>query len=505
MCRMLLVHSDNPTDRWDSRAKQAWASGNPDGVGAYIRHMDRSRAKRTMGETHSKRFKDITEPYTRLLIHFRLATGGEGTHPFISNDDRFALTHNGTLSDDKAREMLLKDGIEKLSAIDSAVLLPIFLKTFRENKEKYNKKLLQDYVNALGKYECYGTLNIIVHDRATDTSIGVCDNSLSLIRRDGIIMLASDTKFLSKKLKRRMDIKDLNEGECVIIKNNNVLIHEVKPVETPRSSYHHYGYGYTYYDEEGYISHNKYNNIDYEDYGNKRTIWNPEGKTETEPIKWEDDKLSDKAVTISNDNDESISMIPAKVSSKKGKKIKKPKRKQSYLVKAFNKLVKKRKKLEASIPKSLNLSKIETTELANEKEIRDEEIEKKRSERKKIKRMKKCRLMNVDNLFSFSYEHKIKDKQFNEHDYIEVEEFEDKLWTLDNRLNNISKDRLYLSGEHLTGFVYLYKKTTNNYDGLIRRFDSLSEAEEIIHSIEKSVPPIREKIINGLSNSFTVM
>jgi glutamine phosphoribosylpyrophosphate amidotransferase len=119
-----------------------------------------------------------------LIGHTRLATSTvcyENTHPFMSEDGKIALCHNGVIHDtEQVRKKLESEGhIFSSRGVDSEVLLHLF--------EKHGKYCVEKLIN---DYNASGSLNVLAL-RSDGTIVGISDGSLYLTKISEGFVLSS--------------------------------------------------------------------------------------------------------------------------------------------------------------------------------------------------------------------------------------------------------------------------------------------------------------------------
>jgi len=186
VCKLLFLASNAPVIEDDKVAYKAWAKGNPDGIGVYCRLGDKEGLYRF---ARTRWFKPLRKPYDRLLIHFRLATQGEGTHPFLSCDRRLVLAHNGVVFDDLARIVLENQGHKFRTNIDSEVLVHLL------EGVSFSEEGIAEYAKRLPKHFVHGQTNIIAYDRLSDKWLAISDGGLWLTIGNYFLTISSQPLF----------------------------------------------------------------------------------------------------------------------------------------------------------------------------------------------------------------------------------------------------------------------------------------------------------------------
>jgi predicted glutamine amidotransferase len=209
----LVIGKDKALQSFELAFKSAWADMNNDGVGCFWRDYP---IYKTGEEKHLARFvesKDMARlerTYDRMLIHFRKATKGVGTHPFICRDRQdlksgdWLLVHNGCVQDAHAREVLKPKHI-LTTEIDSEVFIHIWAEIDESNLEKRAKK----FGEAAEKLNITGWANLIFYNFITDEWVALAESSLGISKtKDGnIVVVSSDRAWLDDSQAKKLGIK----------------------------------------------------------------------------------------------------------------------------------------------------------------------------------------------------------------------------------------------------------------------------------------------------------
>ena len=184
MCRMALIISATPERGLEEKMKDVWEQ-NKDGVGALYKTPN--GAIKLYRWVKTEYFQKIEEPYLRLLIHFRLSTGGFGTHPFAleGNAVGWYMTHNGVITE-KITPVQEYGGIDTLKAVRLFARTYDSTKTLKENTLNFMKELQNDYS---------GMFNFLLYNPFTDQWIAISDGSLEYLQEKNRIIIASDFRF----------------------------------------------------------------------------------------------------------------------------------------------------------------------------------------------------------------------------------------------------------------------------------------------------------------------
>lgn len=206
MCRMVLVR-DKKEEQGHAEdltvtVLRSWAEKEfqHDGVGlGYIENGGLTIEKSQFSASRVEFTGDASESQV-VLGHVRRATRGVideiNSHPFLSEDGKLMLTHNGTINEvDKIRRHLKKQGHEFESDTDSEVLLHAI--------EQWGVKKVMNQLKSMG---AYGKANwILVDDKGRVTAYS--DGHLYYTyNKKSIIIATNRTPF------RRNDWKLLRQG-----------------------------------------------------------------------------------------------------------------------------------------------------------------------------------------------------------------------------------------------------------------------------------------------------
>lgn len=123
-----------------------------------------------------------------FLLHCRQKTsgskeenGGEENHPFISENQRYLLVHNGHVTNyEETRKKLIAKGHKFESAVDSEFLLHSFEEVIGDRS--IDEKMVKEWIQWLNKRQIGGTVNIIVLDRTTDEWFAYSDGSIEVMK-----------------------------------------------------------------------------------------------------------------------------------------------------------------------------------------------------------------------------------------------------------------------------------------------------------------------------------
>jgi len=184
MCRMALVITATPERGLEEKMRETWEA-NKDGVGALYKTSN--GAIKLYRWTKTEYFTKIEETYLRLLIHFRLSTGGFGTHPFSveGNAVGWFLAHNGSVIDKITP-------IQEYGEIDTLKAVRVFARTYdstkslKENVLHFMKELQENYT---------GMFNFLLYNPFTDQWIAISDGSLEFLSTNTKLVIASDFRF----------------------------------------------------------------------------------------------------------------------------------------------------------------------------------------------------------------------------------------------------------------------------------------------------------------------
>ena len=209
----LVIGKETALSSFELAFKTAWAGMNDDGCGCYWRDYPKVK---TGEEKHLARFKEskdmarLERTYDRMLIHFRKATRGEGTHPFMCRDrqdlhsEDWMLDHNGSVQDTNARLMLTGKHV-MTSDIDSEVFIHIWADIDESNLEKRAKT----FTEAVAKMEITGWANLIFYNFVTDEWVAMAESALGISKtKDGdVVVISSDRAWLDESQAKKFGIK----------------------------------------------------------------------------------------------------------------------------------------------------------------------------------------------------------------------------------------------------------------------------------------------------------
>ena len=186
MCRMALVLSSSPERGLEEKMREAW-DYNKDGVGALYKTPNGAIKLYRWVKTEYFQHNSIGEPYLRLLIHFRLSTGGFGTHPFAleGNAVGWFLAHNGYVID-KITPVQVYGEIDTLKAVRVFARIYDSTKTLKENTLNFMKELQNNYS---------GIFNFLLYNPFSDEWIAISDGSLEYLQEKNRLIIASDFRF----------------------------------------------------------------------------------------------------------------------------------------------------------------------------------------------------------------------------------------------------------------------------------------------------------------------
>jgi predicted glutamine amidotransferase len=209
--------------------KSAWASHNDDGVGIYWRDLVKTTNGKTMHLARFQFSKDLARvpnDYDRLLIHFRSATKGLGTHPFTCRDkpalnsQNWLLIHNGAVDDAKARKILGKAGHKFSTTIDSEA----FVHVWGELTEKDLLQRAKAFAKRVEELDLTGWANLVFYNVVTDEYVAFTDNALRVIQNKArtVTVICSDDAWLDtdKAKKQGIHNDELAFGQVVYGKGN---------------------------------------------------------------------------------------------------------------------------------------------------------------------------------------------------------------------------------------------------------------------------------------------
>ena len=184
MCRMALILSSSPCSGLEEKMRDVWEQ-NKDGVGTL--YVTPDGVIKLYRWVKTEYFAKIEEPYIRLLIHFRLSTGGFGTHPFAVEGAAVGwyLAHNGSVIE-KITPTQEYGEIDTLKAVRVFARTYNSAKTLKENTLNFMKELQENYT---------GMFNFLLYNPFTDQWIAISDGSLEYLQEKNRIIIASDFRF----------------------------------------------------------------------------------------------------------------------------------------------------------------------------------------------------------------------------------------------------------------------------------------------------------------------
>ena len=186
MCRMALVITTTPERGLEEKMRETW-DYNKDGVGALYKTANGAIKLFRWPKTEYFQHNSIGEPYTRLLIHFRQSTGGDGTHPFDVEGGAVGwfLAHNGSVIE-KITPIHTYGEIDTLKAVRVFARTYNVANTLKENTLNFMKELQENYT---------GMFNFLLYNPFTDQWIAISDGSLEYLQEKNRIIIASDFRF----------------------------------------------------------------------------------------------------------------------------------------------------------------------------------------------------------------------------------------------------------------------------------------------------------------------
>ena len=161
--------------------------------------------------------------------HTRWATHGApsdiNSHPHMSNDNRIALVHNGTVENYvEIRTELEKEGFTFKSDTDSEVAAVLFGKYYNATMDKVTREMTGTFA-----------LAAIAEDQP-DTFVAYRKNAPLIVGKgDGCNFVASD---FSALLKYTKDVYLLETGDTVVLTPDSVTIYDESGKEIKRETMH---------------------------------------------------------------------------------------------------------------------------------------------------------------------------------------------------------------------------------------------------------------------------
>ena len=239
MCRMALFLSKQPALFMDSILFREWAVSNPDGLGAFFRHAD---GMKLVKKSNPFSYFREGKPYTRLLMHFRMGTGGKGVHPFYCkcrSSNAWLVAHNGAIGFDKEflEQMHKHHKIE--TEIDSEIIAHIWQDLSSTADLSQRAIALHDVLVANSSHMW---ANVLLYNYITDSWVGMSDGALNLVSSDKNLTLASDLRWL--RIQRpNLLTKNLQSGDLIVGRGLSYKIYEQAIPSKSYLSFYEYPYG----------------------------------------------------------------------------------------------------------------------------------------------------------------------------------------------------------------------------------------------------------------------
>jgi predicted glutamine amidotransferase len=187
---------------------------NDDGFGVAYHDGDKIKVRKEPIEALKYWFKnDIQLKTDSLLMHCRKKTCGaldiKSTHPFVSEDAKYVMIHNGVLHSYKEAWELLEKKHKFASEVDSELLLH----AYEEWGDDFIKKLAELKVGG------YANVAIMINNKDKAPTLKVySDGGIVLYKKKGLVMgFTDDTIYGSEKA-----IKT-KEGNLYTIENGSIL------------------------------------------------------------------------------------------------------------------------------------------------------------------------------------------------------------------------------------------------------------------------------------------
>lgn len=220
----------------------SWEKICDDGFGYYIRTS--GGYEYLLKAPHNCVFK-TRQGVRTFMLHCRQKTsgskdenGGEENHPYLSEDQRFLLVHNGHMTNyEETKKKLIAKGHKFESSVDSEFLLHSFEEVI--GKRGITEKVVKEWIQWLNKRQVSGTVNVIMLDRTTDEWFAYSDGSIEVMKP-----IASNDLFVGTNSIPFKDIPvftfDLKTGKAIFGKRSIIIsIEDVGKIGT-----HYAGYGY---------------------------------------------------------------------------------------------------------------------------------------------------------------------------------------------------------------------------------------------------------------------
>lgn len=245
MCRMVLGFTARTTTTMTMFFNE-WEKVCDDGFGYYCKT---AKGYEYLLKAPNNQIYKTRRGVRTFMLHCRQKTsgakennGGEENHPFISEDQRLLLVHNGHVTNyEKMRTWLIKRGHKFESEVDSEFLLHSF-EEFIGNRRVCGK-LVKAYIEWLNKNQVSGTINIIVLDRLTMEWFAYSDGSIEVMQP-----IASKDLFVGTNSVPFSGIPvftfDLKSGFAIFgIRNKILSIEDVGKIGFAVSGYGYYSNG----------------------------------------------------------------------------------------------------------------------------------------------------------------------------------------------------------------------------------------------------------------------
>jgi len=245
---MCIGWTNKPSDIMHSFFKH-WEQSNRDGFGYWCKTS--TGREYLVKSPYNLAFK-MHRGIKNFLLHCRQKTsglkhnngGGLENHPFLSEDEKLLLVHNGYISgyEQVRKKLTLMYNHEFTSQVDSEVLFHLFEQFYR--KFGMTTEAIKLWIETMNKANIYGTINVICLDRTTLDWFAMSDGSLYALKpiASNDLFVASDSLPLGKIDVFKFPLK---RGYAMIGNKNTILkIEEVGELGEHFGNYGYYGGGY---------------------------------------------------------------------------------------------------------------------------------------------------------------------------------------------------------------------------------------------------------------------
>ena len=224
MCRMLLGITSRPTTVMDMFFAD-WSKTCNDGFGYWVKTTKNNEyiLKAPSNEVY-KTHKGIRS----FMLHCRQQTTGDKepngneNHPYLSENNRLLLSHNGHVTNiEKDTKMLIRLGHKFKSHVDSEFLLHSLEYILQDRK--LSVKTIKEWIDWLNDEHITGSMNVLVLDRTSMDWFAYSDGSIEVMKP-----IDSNDIFIGSSSYPFGDIPifkfDLKTGYAILGNNNKIKI-----------------------------------------------------------------------------------------------------------------------------------------------------------------------------------------------------------------------------------------------------------------------------------------